>query len=315
MSDLLYPPLEPFKTHHLKVSQIHTIYFEESGNPNGIPVLFLHGGPGGGTEPSHRQLYDPAKHRIILVDQRGSGQSTPFAEILDNTTWDLVADLERVREHLQIPNWCIHGGSWGTTLALVYAISHPTRVRALVLRGIFLCTRKEIQWFYQDGVDWLYPDEWTKYISFIPKEERHDMIGAYYKRLTSENAELRLKAAQTWSMWEASVSKLIPSESFIKKYEDPQKALPFARIEAHYFKNNAFLPSDNFILANTDKLTHIPVDIVHGRYDVVCPVKNAWQLHNVLPKSRLFIVPDAGHSLFEEPILKQVVKSAKEIFV
>lgn len=313
MTTELFPPIEPYQKHFLQVSPLHKIYFEECGNPKGIPLLFLHGGPGGGTEPDYRRLYDPTKFRIILVDQRGSGLSTPFAELTENTTWDLVADLEKIRKKLNIDRWLILGGSWGSTLALVYAITHPHFVAGLVLRGIFLCTKKELHWLYQEGAHWVFPEEWDKYSSFIPENERHDFMDAYYRRLTGEDESLRLKAAQVWSMWEASASKLILSPSFVKKYEDPHKALPFARIEAHYFRNNAFLPTDNYIMENVTVLKDIPVRIVHGRYDMVCPVKNAWDLHKALPKSKLNIIPQAGHSLFEPPILAAVIEACADL--
>ncbi len=313
MSTKLFPPIEPYQLHYLQVSGIHKIYFEESGNPNGTPILFLHGGPGGGTEPDHRRLYDPKKFRIILVDQRGSGLSTPFAELAENTTWDLISDLEKVRNALNIECWLIHGGSWGTTLALVYAIKHPTCINGLILRGIFLCTQRELKWFYQEGAHWIFPEEWDKYSSFIPPEERHDFMNAYYRRLTSDDESLRLKAAKVWSMWEASASKLIPNPAFIKKYEDPHKALPFARIESHYFQHNAFLPKDNYIMENVGVLQNIPIRIIHGRYDMVCPVKNAWELHKALPKSKLQIIPEAGHSLFEPPILAAVIEACHDL--
>jgi len=312
MTSPLFPPIEPYKKHFLTVSSIHKIYLEECGNPKGQPILFLHGGPGGGTDPDHRRLYDPQLFRIILFDQRGCGQSTPFAELKENTTWDLVKDIETIRQFLGIDQWLVHGGSWGTTLALVYAINHSQAVKGLILRGIFLCTTKELQWFYQEGAHWIFPDAWEPYEALIPKEERHDYISSYYKRLISDNEELRLKAAQVWSQWEASTSNLIPNFEFVKKYGDPVKALPFARIEAHYFVNKAFLPTDNYILENCDKIKHIPTKIIHGRYDVVCPFKNAWDLHRLLPLSELKIIPDAGHSLFEPKILTAVVEACHD---
>ncbi len=309
----LYPSIEPYNKFFLSVSPLHKIYVEEAGNPQGLPILFLHGGPGGGTDPDHRRLYDPKIFRIIMFDQRGSGQSLPFAELEENTTWDLVADIEKIRAELKIEQWLVHGGSWGSTLALVYAISHPAATMGLVLRGVFLVTQKELKWFYQEGAHWIYPDSWEPYENLIPAEERHDYITAYYRRLTSSDESVRLKAAQTWSQWEAGTSFLIPREEFIKAYSIPKKALPFARIEAHYFYNKAFLPSDNFILENCSKIKDIPTRIIHGRYDVVCPVKNAWELHKALPKSQLQIIPDAGHSLFEPNILSAVIESCHEL--
>jgi proline iminopeptidase len=305
----LFPPLEPFQKHFLPVSSIHTIYFEESGTPNGQPILFLHGGPGGGTEPDHRRLFDPNKFRIILVDQRGSGQSTPFAELRENTTWDLVNDLEKIRNTLEIDRWLIYGGSWGTTLALAYGIKNPQSVLGLILRGVFLCTIEELHWLYQSGAHWIFPETWQKFEAFIPENERSDFIEAYHRRLTSDDEALRLEAAKIWSTWEASASRLYPNPDYIKKYENPHKALPFARIEAHYFKNRAFLPTNNYILENASALKDTPVKIVHGRYDMVCPVKAAWDLNRSLPKSELQIIPNAGHSLFEPPILAAVIEA------
>lgn len=309
----LFAPIEAYKKHSLQVSDLHKIYFEESGNPQGTPILFLHGGPGGGTEPDHRRLYDPNLFRIIMVDQRGCGLSTPFAELRENTTWDLINDLEQVRNLLGVERWLIHGGSWGSTLALVYAINHPSRVRGLILRGVFLCTRKELLWFYQEGASWIFPEAWEPYEAFIPENERNDMIGAYYRRLNAEDPKVVLEAALLWSRWEASTSKLIPSSIFIQKYENPQKALPFARIEAHYFQHGAFLPTDNYILENASALKEIPCQIVHGRYDVVCPIKNAWDLHKHLPLSELHITSDAGHSIFEPGNLSAVIEACEKL--
>ncbi len=309
----LYPPIEPFQNHFIKVSDLHTIHVEECGNPTGYPVVFLHGGPGGGIEPFYRQYFDPKFYRIILIDQRGSGKSIPFAELKENTTWDLVADVEKVRELLKIEKWLVFGGSWGSTLALVYAITHSTRVSELILRGIFLCRHEELQWFYQEGASWIFPDFWENYKNLIPENERHDFIKAYYKRLTSENETEKLQAAKVWSIWEASVSKLIPAKDYMDHYNDPAKALPFARIECHYFMNNAFLPSSNFILEQAHKIKHIPTIIVQGRYDVVCPAKSAWALHKALPQSELFLISDAGHSV-TEPGITQVLLEATEKF-
>lgn len=309
----LFPPLEANKTFYLQVSDIHKIYFEESGNPDGTPLLFLHGGPGGGTEPDHRRLYDPARFRIILVDQRGCGLSTPFAELRENTTWDLINDLERIRHELGIKKWLVHGGSWGSTLALAYAIQHPGAILGLILRGIFLCTPSELRWFYQEGAHWVFPEFWEPYVNFIPPEERHDMIAAYHRRLNSADHNERLEAALRWSVWEASTSKLIPSTNFIKKYENPTKALPFACIESHYFVHKAFFATDNYIMENLEPLKEIPIRIIHGRYDMVCPVRTAWNLHRALPKSKLTIVPEAGHSVFEPATLSAVMEACEEL--
>jgi proline iminopeptidase len=295
----LYPEIEPYDQGMLPVSPVHTLYYEQSGNPEGLPVVFLHGGPGGGTTPDYRRFFDPAAYRIVLFDQRGSGQSTPHANLEDNTTWHLVADIERIREHLGIESWVVFGGSWGSTLALAYAQTHPARTRALVLRGIFLCRPKEIQWFYQEGASAIYPDAWEHYVKIIPEAERDDLLGAFHRRLTSEDETVRLEAARAWSVWEGSTSKLYADEDFIAHYGDPQFALAFARIECHYFMNNAFFETDNYLIENVGRIRHIPAVIVQGRYDVVCPLISAWELHRAWPEADLQIIPDAGHSALE----------------
>ncbi|WP_413576024.1 prolyl aminopeptidase [Bdellovibrio sp. HCB290] len=294
-----YPAIEPYNKGFLKVSEIHNLYFEEVGNPAGKPIVFLHGGPGGGVSPDHRRFFDPKTYRIILFDQRGSGQSTPCAELRDNTTWDLVADTEKIREHLKIDKWVVFGGSWGSTLALTYAIKHPERVKALVLRGIFLCRPSEIKWFYQEGASQIFPDVWDEYLKVIPQNERHDMVTAYYKRLTHENRETRLEAAKAWSKWEAATSRLYIDAHAIEEFDDPDSALSFARIECHYFTNNAFFETNNWILENVNKIRNIPAWIVQGRYDVVCPATSAWELHKAWPEAKFQIIPDSGHAAAE----------------
>ncbi|MGE9745772.1 prolyl aminopeptidase [Bdellovibrio bacteriovorus] len=294
-----YPDLEPFNKGMLKVSDIHTLYWEECGNPQGKPVVFLHGGPGGGVHPDHRRFFDPKAYRIILFDQRGSGQSLPCAELRENSTWDLVKDTETIREMLKIDKWVVFGGSWGSTLALAYAITHPERVKALVLRGIFLCRPSEIQWFYQEGASHIFPDVWDEYLKPIPENERHDLVAAYYKRLTHENADVRLEAAKAWSKWEAATSRLIVDPKAVDEFDDPEYALSFARIECHYFTNNAFFKTNNWLLENVDKIRHIPGAIVQGRYDVVCPAKSAWELHKAWPEAKFTIIPDSGHAAAE----------------
>jgi proline iminopeptidase len=294
-----YPEIKPYDQGMLPVSPVHTLYYEQSGNPEGVPVVFLHGGPGGGTTPDYRRFFDPAAYRIVLFDQRGSGQSTPHANLEENTTWHLVADIERIREHLGIDSWVVFGGSWGSTLALAYAQTQPDRTRALVLRGIFLCRPKEIRWFYQEGASAIYPDAWEHYVKVIPEAERDDLLGAFHRRLTSDDEAVRLEAARAWSIWEGSTSKLYPDEDFIAHYADPQFALAFARIECHYFMNNAFFDTDNYLIENVGKIRHIPSVIVQGRYDVVCPLMSAWELHRAWPEADLKIVPDAGHSALE----------------
>lgn len=300
----LYPPIEPFHSEYLPVSPVHTLYVEQAGNPHGKPVVFLHGGPGGGILPQYRQYFDPSKWHIILFDQRGCGRSTPFAELDGNTTWDLVADIERIREHLGINQWAVFGGSWGSTLALSYATSHPERCTALFLRGIFLLRKQEIDWFYQQGCSRLFPDLWQDYLKPIPPQERHDLVAAYYKRLTSDDAAVRQEAAKAWSVWEGSTSKLMYDAEAAARFGQDAFADAFARIECHYFMNSGFFPSDDYLLRQAHKIRHIPTVIVHGRYDVVCPVENAWDLHQQLPDAELHIVAGAGHALSEPGITR-----------
>jgi proline iminopeptidase len=305
----LYPDIDAHRTGRLKVSPVHELYYEESGNPNGKAVVFLHGGPGGGTEPKHRRYFDPAVYRIILFDQRGCGRSTPFASLEDNTTWDLVSDIEKLRTHLGIEKWQVFGGSWGSTLALAYAETHPARVSELVLRGIFLLRREEIQWFYQQGASWLYPDAFEEYIGHIPAAEQHDLLHAYYKRLTSSDPAVQSAAAKVWSVWEGRTSCLIPNAELIARTAGDEFALAFARIESHYFVNDGWLTNGRELLAtaNIDKLRKIPGVIVQGRYDVVCPAKSAWDLHRAWPEADLRIVPDAGHAASEVGIVHELV--------
>jgi proline iminopeptidase len=303
----LYAPVEPYDQGMLAVSPVHNIYYEQCGNPQGQPVIFLHGGPGGGIVPEYRQFFDPQAYRIVLFDQRGSGQSTPHASLEDNTTWHLVSDIERLREHLGIEKWQVFGGSWGSTLSLAYAQKHPDRVRQLVLRGIFLCRPKEIRWFYQEGASAIFADVWEEYLKVIPESERGDMVSAYYKRLTSDDEQVKLEAARAWSIWEGSTSKLFFDYNMIEKFADPEFALAFARIECHYFMNNAFFETDNYLIENVGAIRHIPTVIVQGRYDVVCPMMSAWELHRAWPESELQIIPDAGHSATEPGTISALV--------
>jgi proline iminopeptidase len=305
----LYPDIDAHRTGRLKVSPVHELYYEESGNPNGKAVVFLHGGPGGGTEAKHRRYFDPAVYRIVLFDQRGCGRSTPFASLDDNTTWDLVSDIETLRTHLAIEKWQVFGGSWGSTLALAYAETHPARVSELVLRGIFLLRREEIQWFYQQGASWLYPDAFEEYIGHIPAAEQGDLLHAYYKRLTSTDPAVQSAAAKVWSVWEGRTSCLIPNAELIARTAGDEFALAFARIESHYFVNDGWLTGGRELLAkaNVDKLRKIPGVIVQGRYDVVCPAKSAWDLHRAWPEADLRIVPDAGHAASEVGIVHELV--------
>lgn len=303
----LYAPIEPYETGRLQVSPIHNLYYEQCGNPEGQPIVFLHGGPGGGLVPDYRRYFDPAVYRIVLFDQRGSGQSTPHANLEDNTTWHLVSDIEQLREHLGIENWHVFGGSWGSTLALSYAQTHPQRVRSLVLRGIFLCRPKEIRWFYQQGASAIFPDVWEQYLNVIPEGERDDMISAYYRRLTSDDEAVRVEAARAWSVWEGSTSKLFPDPDTIAHFDDPEFAIAFARIECHFFTNNAFFDTDNYLIENVGKIRHIPAIIVQGRYDVVCPMMSAWELHRAWPEAEFHVIPDAGHSASEPGIINALV--------
>lgn len=303
----LYPEIEPFDRGMLDVSDIHSIYWERCGNPDGIPVVFLHGGPGGGLIPMYRRFFDPEAYQIVLFDQRGSGNSEPHAELRENTTWDLIKDIETLRRKFEIEKWYVFGGSWGSTLSLAYAETHPDRCLGLVLRGIFLTRPKELKWFYQYGASEIYPDYWRRYRDEIPEEERGDMMAAYYKRLTSEDKEVRVSAARAWSVWEGSTSKLFPDQDLMDHWEDPQEALALARIECHYFMNNSFFPTENYLIENVEKIRHIPTVIVQGRYDVVCPAVSAWELHEAFPESELHIIPDAGHSISEKGITSALV--------
>jgi proline iminopeptidase len=305
----LYPPIRPYRTGRLRVSRLHELYFEESGNPAGKPVVFLHGGPGGGTSPSMRRFFDPRRYRIVLFDQRGCGRSRPHASLIDNTTAHLVADIEALRAHLGIERWQVFGGSWGSTLALAYAQAHPGRVTELVLRGIFLLRRSELEWFYQNdqGAAALFPDLWEDYVAPIPPRERRDMMRAYYRRLTSRSARVRNAAARAWSVWEGATSFLRASADYVAKFDDPAYAAAFARIECHYFVNGGFLARDDQLLRDVRRIRHIPAVIVQGRYDVVCPMRSAWHLHRAWPEAELRIVPDAGHSAMEPGITAELV--------
>ncbi|UXI69525.1 prolyl aminopeptidase [Tahibacter amnicola] len=305
----LYPDIEPFDTGYLAVSDLHNIYYEQCGNPTGKPVVFLHGGPGAGCNPKARRFFDPDHYRIILFDQRGCGRSTPHAELTDNTTWHLVGDIERLREHLRIDRWQVFGGSWGSTLALAYAQTHPDRVTELVLRGIFMLRRWELEWFYQQGCDAIFPDAWEHYLAPIPPAERGDLMSAYYRRLTSSDPEVRLAAARAWSTWEGATSFLYQDQAHITASGEDDFALAFARIECHYFVHGGFFDRDDQLLHNAARLRAIPAVIVQGRYDVVCPARSAWDLHRAWPEADLRIVPDAGHSALEPGITHELVSA------
>ncbi|GBG60540.1 hypothetical protein CBR_g8564 [Chara braunii] len=308
----LYPPIEPNVTGYLKVSDLHSLYWEESGNPQGKPVLFLHGGPGGGTSPGCRCFFCPDTYRIILFDQRGSGKSIPHASIEENTTWDLVSDIEKLREHLKVDKWQVFGGSWGSTLALAYAETHPDKVKCLVLRGVFLLRKKEVAWFYQEGASAVFADVWEDFRDFIPEEERHDLVSAYHRRLTNDKDEqLQLEAARHWTKWEMATNHLMPSLESRKRGESDDFALAFASIENHYFVNRGFFESDGWLLKNVDKIRNIPGIIVQGRYDMVCPFMSAWELHKSWPESQLWVIPNAGHSANEVGISEGLVQATE----
>nr|WP_290228431.1 prolyl aminopeptidase [Trichocoleus desertorum] len=298
----LYLAIAPYRTGTLQVSELHTLYFEESGNPEGKPVVFLHGGPGGGSIARYRQYFDANQWRIVVFDQRGCGRSTPHAELRENTTWDLVEDIEKLRSHLGIEQWVVFGGSWGSTLSLAYSQTHPERCLGLILRGIFMLRQKELQWFYQEGASYIFPDAWEAYLQPIPPEERHDLIAAYHRRLTSPDLQVRLEAARAWSVWEASTSKLYPDSDLQARFAESDFADAFARIECHYFVNRGFFEPEDQLLQNVGRIRHIPAVIVQGRYDVVCPMISAWELHQVWPEAEFIVVPDAGHSMMEPGI-------------
>ncbi len=308
-----YPEIQPYRSGYLPVGSGHSIYFEESGNPNGKPVVFLHGGPGGGTSPKQRRFFNPERYRIVLFDQRGCGKSRPHASLVDNTTWHLVQDIELLREHLGIARWQVFGGSWGSTLALAYAEKHPNQVTELVLRGIFLVRRWELEWFYQSGTSLLFPDAWEKYEALIPPAERDDFIAAYYRRLTSPDPAVQKAAARVWSVWEASTSHLLPDEEYIRSCAGDEFSLAFARIESHYFVNAGFLSRENQLIEDVHKIRHLPAVIVQGRYDVVCPMQSAYELAQAWPEARFAVVPDAGHSAYEPGIVHELI-SATDAF-
>jgi proline iminopeptidase len=304
-----YPAIEPYRSGWLRVSPVHEIYWEECGNPRGKPAVFVHGGPGAGAGESSRRFFDPRRYRIVLFDQRGCGRSRPDARLEDNTTWHLVDDMERLREFLGIERWLVFGGSWGSTLALAYSQAHPARVSELVLRGIFMLRKWEIDWFYQDGAGAIYPDRWEEYVAVIPPRERADLVGAYYRRLVSPNRATRVRAARAWSIWEAATSFLEPSESNIAQWGREEFAVAVARIECHYFVNKGFMRREDQLLRGVDRIRQVPAVIVQGRYDVVCPIRTAWDLHRCWPEADFRIVGDAGHSAQEPGTLHELVSA------
>jgi len=307
----LFPAIEPYQKHTVEVSGGHSLYVEECGRPDGLPVVFVHGGPGAACERYHRQFFDPEIYRIVLFDQRGCGRSVPHAALESNTTQALLSDMEFIRTELGIDRWIVFGGSWGSTLGLVYAETYPERVLGLVLRGIFLCRPRDIHWFYQGGASCLLPDQWRDYQRPIPVAEQHDMVGAYYRRLTGADEIAKMAAAKAWSLWEAHASTLLPKAAVVDHFVNPKTALSLARIECHYFMNDSFLSEDQ-IIRNAYRLQEIPAVIVHGRYDMVCPLEQAWALHEAWPGARLQIIPDAGHSATEPGIVDALITATNQ---
>ena len=309
---ILHPELKPYNRHQLKVSETHELYLDESGNPDGIPVLFVHGGPGGACNVSSRRFYDPQTYRIITFDQRGCGRSTPHGDLSENTSKELVADMEKIREFLQIDIWVLFGGSWGSTLSLLYAQAYPARVQALILRGIFLARQCDLDWLYKDGANRIFPDCWNDFVHAIPDSERGDLLQAYHSRLLGEDELARMAAAKAWSAWEGSCSKLRPSSDALAEFTKPHNALALSRIETHFFINKCFI-KENQLLENMEEIKDIPGIIVHGRYDMVCPLNNATALHKQWPASELHIIRDAGHSASEPGNVDALIRATQEI--
>ncbi|KAJ5038027.1 uncharacterized protein L3040_006899 [Drepanopeziza brunnea f. sp. 'multigermtubi'] len=310
----LYAAFDTNHSGHFQVSSVHSLYYEDCGKPDGVPILYLHGGPGGGIDDGDRRYFDPSHYRSILFDQRGSGKSTPSASLEDNTTWDLVEDIEKLREHLHVDKWIVFGGSWGSTLSLAYAQKHTERCLGLILRGIFTLRRSELEWFYQSGADMLFPDYFEHYKAMIPESERGDMMAAYYKRLTGSEEQERLRCASAWSTWENATSKLIVDQAYIARGDDPKWALAFARIESHFFVNGGWM-EDGQLIKNAHKIKHLPISITQGRYDVVCPAKTSWELYQALGGKEnanvdYKIVGDSGHSAHEKSIEEALVDAA-----
>ncbi len=308
----LYPEIKPYARHELAVEPPHVLYVDESGSADGLPVLFIHGGPGAGCDSASRRYFDPALYRIVTFDQRGCGRSTPHASLENNTTQALIGDIERIREHLGIDRFVLFGGSWGSTLALAYAQAHPQRVHGLILRGIFLCRPQEFSWFYQEGASRLFPDYWEDYVAPIPVEERGDLMQAFYKRLTGADQIAQMHAAKAWSTWEGRTATLRPNNQVVDRFSEAHRALSIARIECHYFVNDAFL-EPNQLLRDMPKIAHLPGIIVHGRYDAICPLDNAWALHQAWPNSELQIIRDAGHSAAEPGITDALIRAAEQM--
>jgi proline iminopeptidase len=310
----LFADIEPFASGWVPVGGPHEVYYEECGLPDGKPCIILHGGPGGATNPTMRRFFDPSKWRMVLFDQRGCGRSRPHASLEDNTTWSLIEDIERLRERLGVERWCVFGGSWGSTLALAYAITHPERVESLILRGVFLLTAKELRWFYQDGASMLFPDAWERFCAPVPPAERGDMIGAYHKRLTSPERRVQAQAATAWSQWEGDTISIRGPEARPPKFNEVDFAIAFARIECHFFANGGFFPEDDWILKNIEKIRGIPGWIVQGRFDVVTPMDAAWRLKTAWPDARFEIVWDAGHASTEPGVVDALVRASEQAF-
>lgn len=316
MADIPYPPrtelfpeIEPYSAGILKLDGVHAMYWEQSGNPEGAPVLFLHGGPGAGASPAHRRFFDPVHYRIVIFDQRGAGRSTPLGELRDNTTLHLVADIERLRDHLGIERWLVFGGSWGSTLALAYGEAHPERCAGFILRGVFLCRRSEIEWFLY-GLRTLFPEAWQTFAEVIPATERGDLLAAYYRRLANPDPAVHVPAARAWSTYEGVCSTLLPSPETVAHFAGDGVSLGLARVEAHYFSHGIFLP-ENSLLGKVTRLRHLPCIIVQGRYDAVCPIVTADEVHRAWPESEYIVVPDAGHSAWEPGISAELVRATE----
>lgn len=309
----LFPLVEPYRTGMLRVSPLHELYFEESGNPNGQPILFIHGGPGSGTEPNQRRFFDPKHYRIVLFDQRGAGRSRPHACVEENTTWDLVDDIEKIRKHIHIDRWVVFGGSWGSTLALAYAETYPSQVTGLIVRGICVLNKSELDWFFRRGANVVYPDAWEAFRDFIPEAERSDLLSAYHRRLHSGDSVLEQKAAVAFARWEACCSRLLPDPSVVVRFAEGSFAHALSRIETHYFMNAGFFSHDGQLLTDAHKLAGIPTVIIQGRYDMVCPMETAWALHRALPEAEFYVVNDAGHSATETGITHRLIEATEKM--